>query len=76
MQREQFCFRDLVIPIGHLRCTEFTGEYFWECDFHCSVKDFSQRFGEFSCHFSNGTSGSTVSCLVLFVFLVKKYGKT
>ena len=77
MHREQFYFRDLVLPIGHLCCTEFTGEYFWECDFHCWVKDFSQRFGKFSSHFSSGASESTVSCLVLFVFFVKnKYLKT
>ena len=47
-RREQFYFRVLVIPIGHLRCVEFTGEYFWECDFHCWVKDFCQRFWEFT----------------------------
>ena len=76
MQREQFYFRDLVLPIGHQCCTEFTGKYFWECDFHCRVKDFSQRFGKFSSHFSGGASESTVSCLILFVFLVKKYLKT
>ena len=71
-RREQFYFRDLFIPIGHQRCTEFTGEYVWECDFHCWVKDLSQRFAELSCHFSSGASGSTVSYLELFVFLIKK----
>ena len=76
VQREQFYFRDLVIPIGRLCCTEFTGEYFWKCDFHFGVKDFSQGFGEFSCHFSSGASESVVSCIVLFVFRVKKYLKT
>ena len=35
VQGEHLYFRDLVIPIGHLCCTEFTGEYFWKCDFHC-----------------------------------------